>query len=513
MLNIASIARRQAVVFILIASALPSPAEIRLPKMLSDGAVLQRERPIHIWGWATPGARISAHFHSQTVTADADTVGRWSVYLQPESAGGPYTLTLTGDGGAKTLNDLLVGDVWLASGQSNMEFPLQGFGASAPMKNQAEEIANANHPRIRLLRLEQKSSDFPVNDISGAWTVCTPETAKTFSAVAYFFGREISEREKVPIGLIDSTWGGTPADSWVSLDTLGSDPRLLPAFASRASFADKQTDLNETIASEKQADTAAKSAGKPVPSHPWHPFETSWLPAGLYNGMIAPLTPMTIKGFLWYQGETNSSPERAPFYHTLFSSLIGDWRMHFAQGDLPFLFVQISSFNSPGEKWGLVREQQRRTLDVTDTAMAVTLDVGQADNVHPPDKQTVGARLALAARAKVYGEKVVYSGPAFREATWVTQPNGSRAMQVWFDHAEGLSFHGKPVSGFELAGADHKFVAAEARIEGETVVVSAAALPDPMYVRYGWASVVQDSLYNAAGLPASTFTSEPVPTR
>jgi sialate O-acetylesterase len=364
-----------------------------------------------------------------------------------------------------------------------------------------------------LLRLEHKSSDFPLNDSSASWTTCTPETAKDFSAVAYFFGREISEREKVPIGLIDTTWGGTPADSWVSLDTLGSDPRLLPAFASRASFANQQADLDATVAAEKREDDAAKAAGKPAPSHPWHPYETSWLPGGLYNGMIAPLTQMTIKGFLWYQGETNSSPERAPFYHSLFSALIGDWRQHFAQGSLPFLFVQISSFTSPGENWGLVREQQRRTLDIADTAMVVTLDVGERDNVHPADKQTVGARLALAARATVYGEKVSFSGPAFREATPLEQADGTKAMQVWFDDAEGLSFHGKPASGFELAGSDHKFVPADSRIQDGAVLVSTPTVPNPIYVRYGWMSAVPDSLYNAAGLPASTFTSEPTPLR
>jgi sialate O-acetylesterase len=512
-LKISCSVRRYLVAIVLVASAVRVKAEIRLPRMLSDEAVLQRDRPIHLWGWSTPGARISAHFHKQTVAANADAIGRWSLYLQPESAGGPFVLTLTGDGDTRTLNDMLVGDVWLASGQSNMEFPLQGFGAGTSLKNQAAEIANANHPNVRLLRLEHKSSDFPLNDNSAAWTACTPEAAKDFSAVAYFFGREIADREKVPVGLIDTTWGGTPADSWVSLDTLGNDPRLLPAFAGRASFADQQAELDATIAAEKREDDAAKAAGRPAPTHPWHPYETSWLPGGLYNGMIAPLTPMTIKGFLWYQGETNSSPERAPFYHTLFSALIGDWRQHFKQSNLPFLFVQISSFTSPGENWGLIREQQRRTLDVAETAMVVTLDVGKADNVHPPDKQAVGARLALAARSKVYGESVPYSGPAFREATPLVQPDGTTAMQVWFDHAEDLSFHGKPVSGFELAGPDHKFIPADARIQENTVLVSTPALPNPTYVRYGWASVVPDSLYNAAGLPASTFTSEPTPLR
>ena len=233
--------------------------------------------------------------------------------------------------------------------------------------------------------------------------------------------------------------------------------------------------------------------------------------------LIAPITPLTVKGFLWYQGETNSGPDRAPFYAALMRGLITDWRMHFAQGELPFLFVQISSFASPQEQWGMLRDQQRRTLAVADTSMAVSLDVGLEHNVHPPDNQTVAARLALAARATVYGEPIPYASPLFREATTELRPDGTIAMRVWFDNAQGLTTRGQParssgVAAFELAGPDHHFVPAEARLEGSTVVVSTPALPHPTYVRYGWSSVVRAFLYNAAGLPASTFTSEPVPT-
>jgi sialate O-acetylesterase len=487
--------------------------EIRLPGMLSSHAVLQRERPIHIWGWAKAGAHITVRFHEQSVAADANELGAWSVYLRPEKAGGPYTLRVSGDGAETVLDDVLVGDVWFASGQSNMEMPLNGFLPGAVVKDSAKEIAAANQPKLRLLLVEHKSSDYPVHEIGGSWKQCTPETARWFSAVAYFFGREIAGKEDVPVGLIDSTWGGTPADSWVSMDTLGTNSALLPAFASRASFANQVADFSAKLAAEKAEDAQAKAAGKPTPAHPWHPDETSWSPAGLYNGMIAPFTPMTIKGFIWYQGETNSSHDRAQYYSSLFSALIGDWRMHFAQGALPFLYVQISSFNSPGEDWGMVRDQQRRSLEVANTAMVVTLDVGLADNVHPPDKQTVGGRLALAARAVAYGDPVPYSGPAFREVTTELQPDGSMALRVWFDHGYGLSFHGKPAGGFEVAGDDHHFVPAQAEIEGDTVLVRAAVMKLPKYVRFGWQGVVESNLYNAAGLPTSTFTSEPTPGR
>lgn len=477
-------------------------AEIRLPHLLSDHAVLQRDRPVHLWGWSAPEARLTLHFHAQTLQATANLLGAWSATLMPENAGGPYLLTIDGDGHAE-VRDILMGDVWFASGQSNMEIPLSGFGAGAPIKNGAEEIAAANHPEIRLLLEERKSSDIPVEDIAGTWTTCTPEAAAKFSAVAYFFGREIAAREHVAIGLVDATWGGTPADAWVSLDTLGTDAQLLPAFRARAAFAAAQADMAPQLEMEKREDVAAAAAGRFAPKHPWRPFEASWVPAGLYNGMISPVTPFTLKGFLWYQGETNSGEGRADFYATLFPALIRDWRMHFGQGELPFLFVQISSANAPNEHWGIVRDAQRRALSLRNTAMAVTLDVGLAENVHPPDKQTVGARLALAARAMVYGEAVPYVSPLPWEVT--VQPG---ALRVWFDHAEGLSSRGKPLDGFEIAGADHRFVPATAKLEGTSVVVAAPQIATPMYVRYLWQNFPPAPLYNGAGLPASTFSSE-----
>jgi sialate O-acetylesterase len=484
-------------------------AEIRLPHLFTDHAVLQRDRPLRVWGWAAPGANLTVHFHAQTLQAAADTFGAWSVTLQPETSGGPYVLTVDGDGHAE-VKDILMGDVWIASGQSNMEIPLKGFGPNTPIKNGAAEIAAAHHPEIRLLLEGRKSADIPQDDVEGTWELCTPTSAAEFSAVAYFFGKEISAREHVAIGLVDATWGGTPADAWVSLDTLGTDANLLPAFRARAQFAEQQGVAEQQQAIEKREDAAAAAAGRFATHHPWHPFEASWIPAALYNGMIAPLTPYSVAGFLWYQGETNSGPERADFYATLFPALIGDWRMHFAQGDLPFLFVQISAANAPGEHWGMVRDAQRRALVVRNTAMAVSLDVGSPDNVHPPDKQTVSARLALAARALVYGENVAYIPPQPREVTAYSAQPG--ALQVWFDHADGLTARGQGVNGFEVAGADQQFVPATARIEGTTVIVAATQVTQPKYVRYLWQNFPPAPLYNREGLPASTFSSEWFPT-
>ena len=478
-------------------------AEVRLTSVITDHAVLQRDAPIHLWGEASPAEKITIHFHDQSVATTASRLGLWEAWLMPEPAGGPFTLTVHGSS-ELSRSDLLVGDVWFASGQSNMEMPLAGFPGQAHITNAAQEIAGADLPQVRLLRMELKSSDSPLTGISAVWQPCTPETAKDFSAVAYFFAREVGKREHIPIGVIDSSWGGTPIDSWVSLDALSADASLMPAFAARAQFADMQTHLEQVESAEKRADAEAASHQLAKPSHPWHPDPSSWIPAGLYNGMVAPFTPYTIKGFLWYQGETDSAPDRADLYAKLLPALIADWRRQWRQGNLPFLFVQISSFESPQQNWGLIRDSQRRSLQVTNTGMAVTLDIGQRDNVHPPDKQTVAARLVLAARALAYGEPTLaFNGPLYRQTT--REPG---SLRVWFDHAEGLHSGGDGLKGFEVAGADGHFVAASASVQGMSVVVSAPEVVEPVQIRYAWESFTDANLYNGAALPASTFVAE-----
>jgi len=479
-------------------------AEVRLPHILSDHVVLQRGMPIHIWGWADAGEHVQVSFRGQKLDTVSDGLGRWSVYLKPQKAGGPFTLTVTGSN-TITLHDVLVGDVWFASGQSNMQIPLMGFPGYAVIKNAKQEIANATHPRIHLLRLQDTASEYEQDDQSAEWTLCTPATATDFSAVAYFFGRGMQQEQHVPIGLIDSTWGGTPISAWISLDEFSWDASLMPEFAARVPMVEDQHDVPAMLAQEKREDAAAKAAGQPAPKHPWHPDPASWQPAALFNGMVAPALPFTIKGVIWYQGATDTPAMRAPFYVHAFPDMITDWRRRWREGNFPFLFVQISSFTStPSETWGIVREAQRRTLKLADTAMAVSLDVGEADNVHPPDKQTVGKRLDLAARAVVYGEKIEYSGPLFRQAT---PENGS--IRVYFTHAAGLTARGAPLKTFEVAGKDGQFYPATAKIEGDTVVAAASQVPHPKYVRYAWAnSALAANLYNSAGLPASTFTSQ-----
>jgi sialate O-acetylesterase len=480
--------------------------EARLPQVLSEHAVLQRDSPIHIWGWANPGEAVTVTLLKQKQSATTDDLGKWSVYLAPERAGGPYVLTVQATN-TITISDILIGDVWFASGQSNMEMPLKGFPGSAVLKNGAEEIANSNQPQIHLLRVNKRPSNHPLPDLKDpdeVWTLCTPETAANFSAVAYFFGREIQQTEQVPIGLIDDTWGGTPAEAWISLDSISADASLMPVFQAWAPMANRAVDNDAVIAMEKRQDETARQANAPAPRHPWHPAFESWAPAFLYNGMVAPFIEFPIKGVIWYQGEANTGHERGPLYYRVFPTLIQDWRTKWGEGNFPFLFVQISSFKSTGaEDWGLVRDAQRRTLERTNTGMAVTLDVGDPDNVHPSDKQTVGYRLALIARNLSYGEHLEDSGPLFRYAI----PEGAY-IRVWFDHADGLTARGGTVAGFEVAGDDHRFSSATARLDGNTVRVSSSQIKAPKYVRYAWANAPQANLFNSAGLPASTFSSE-----
>jgi len=492
-----------AAALLLACGARSGKCQAKLPGILSSHMVLQRDRPIHVWGWSAPGEKVAVEFHGVTRAAAGDSLGNWSVYLPPEAAGGPYQLTVTATNKI-VLEDVLIGDVWFASGQSNMEMPLKGF-TGAPLKNSAEEIAHAGQAQIRLIQIPHKAVDLPQRNSDASWTVCTPETAANFSAVAYLFGRELNAQEHVPIGLFDATWGGTPAEAWLSLEAISADAALMPVFATRARMMEAQADAAAIAAAERREDEAARQAGKTPPPHPWRPDPASWAPAWLFNGMIAPATPFTIKGVIWYQGESNSRLAFAPMYAKLFPALIADWRAQWHQGDFPFLFVQISNFKSNAtEEWAIIREAQRRSLSVANTAMVVTADIGDPDNVHPADKQTVGARLALAARALAYGEKVEYSGPLFRQAT----PE-SDGIRIWFDHVgNGLAAKGDALQGFEIAGDNGRFVAATARIDGKTVIVGSTQVAEPKYVRYGWANAPAINLYNSEGLPASPFTSE-----
>ena len=483
------------------------PAQVTLPKILSSHMVMQRDLPVHVWGMASPGQSVTVAFRGESRLVNADQLGHWNAYLKPGPAGGPFTLTVTpgpasnqaSNQGAITREDIMVGDVWVASGQSNMEFPLNRSSTAA------QDLPNAANPQIRLLMIRKRTADYAMWDAdTDGWTPSTSETAKEFSAVAYYFARDIAARQHVTIGLIDATWGGTVGESWVRLTALGEDASLAPIFASRGRMTDDAADADAELADEKKQLEEAKAAGKPAPQFPWHPPLMSWGPGLLWNGMIAPLTPLPIRGALWYQGESNSALARVHSYDRVMRTLIGDWRRQWGIGDFPFLYVQISNFKStPREDWAELREQQVRTLAMRNTAMAVTIDIGNPDDVHPTNKLDVGLRLARAARVLTYGESIEFSGPMFRQAT--TEAGSIRA---WFDHAKGLNAKGGTITGFEVAGRDGKYVPASATIDGATVVVSSPDVPAPVYVRYGWANSPQCNLFNGEDLPASPFTSE-----
>lgn len=477
-----------------------TPSALRLPNVISNNAVLQRGRPIHIWGWSNPNESITVQFHNQSEPTTADAQGQWELWLAPEPAGGPYTLTVTGSRGEAplTVSNVLVGDVWFASGQSNMQIPLNGFPGSAVIKNAAQEIANSTHPNIRLLHIANTASPSPQSDITATWTPCNPTTTPTFSAVAYFFASDLEAHLNVPIGIIDSTWGGTPISSWMSSTLLASHAGFKPVFDK---WATDQVQVGAIEAQDKQQDAAA--AGRPAPQHPWEPDLQSWRPSYLWNGMVAPVAPYTIRGFIWYQGATDSTDQWNPgLYKRLFPAMIEDWRAHWNEGSLPFLYVQISSFNAPPQQqWGVIRDAQRTTLALRNTGMAVSLDVGEKNNIHPPDKQTVAQRLALTAYRISYGQQVEDEGPLFEQVI-----RQGEQLRIYFTHtARGLVSKGGPPQGFEVEDTSGNWHAVQAVIQGNNIVVDTTTVPNATAVRYGWANFTNANLYNGVGLPASTF--------
>jgi len=477
------------------------PAQVTLPKILSSHMVVQRNLPVHVWGLATPGEQVSVTFRGETSAATAGSLGRWSVYLTPGAAGGPFAMTVLGAAAGEQpirLDDILVGDVWVASGQSNMEFRMVQAATAA------EDLPHAAIPHLRLLMIRKRAINYPQDDADTAgWTPSSPETAKDFSAVAWYFARDLEQREHVPVGVVDSTWGGTPVEAWTRMGALGADAALAPVFANWGQMTGREEDVLQKDKERQREAAEAKAQGKPAPVLAWQPNLDSWGPGMLYNGMIAPLTPMAIRGVLWYQGESNAGRDQASLYGRNFSDMITDWRYQWGVGDFPFLFAQLANYkSSPANDWATLREQQLQTLELNNTGMAVTIDIGNPDNIHPTDKLYVGLRLSRAARVLSYGEKVEDSGPMFRQAT----PEGG-TVRAWFTHAKGMMAKGGELTGFEVAGADGKFVSATAKIDGETVVASSPSIAEPVAVRYGWANSPQCNLFNGEGLPASPFTS------
>ncbi|WP_326993607.1 sialate O-acetylesterase [Chitinophaga sp. 212800010-3] len=452
-------------------------AEVKLPQLFSDNMVLQRNAPIPIWGWAAAGEKVTVRFNKQVKTIRAGKDGRWQLQLNAEAAGGPYELDVKGDNDL-LIRNVLVGEVWICSGQSNMEFALKN------VQNNAEEIKAANYPQIRELTVPRNTSLTPQPDILPAsWKVCTPETAGTFSAVAYFFARKLQEELHVPIGLIHSSWGGTNVETWTSTAALSTDPdfKELPAIT-----ADKI------------------KAG--LPSNSPNSF-----PSQLFNAMLSPLIPYGIRGAIWYQGEANA--DRAFQYRRTFPLMINDWREHWHEGDFPFYFVQISSFNPSGRmlltgsRWAELREAQLLTLSLPNTGMAVTTDIGNPTDVHPANKQDVGLRLALNALQKTYGRNVVPCGPIY-QSIYI---KNSTAILHFSNTGSGLVAQNRYgyLQGFQIAGADQQFKWAKADLQGDSVIVYNETVTAPVAVRYGWTDdAMEANLYNKEGLPATPFRTD-----
>lgn len=483
-------------------------ADITLAPLFRDGAVLQRDQPLVVWGRATVAERVTVTFRKQTASVIAGVDGRWKVTLKPEKASASGAELVVSGANTIRVRDVLVGDVWLCSGQSNMVWMLRS-------SNDAErEIAAADFPLIRQFKVPTVVAEKPADDVAGSWTECTPETAGNFSAVAYFFARDLHQKLSVPIGLVVSAWGGTQIEGWINEATLCANPASKEIFGRWKKLLEEHPEKLKAHAAavekwksdQATAKAAGRKAGRKQPAAPEGPG-SRWMPAGLYNAMIAPLVPYALKGALWYQGETNAS--RHAEYASLFTDMINQWRTDFGQ-PLPFYFVQLANYEAgagnTGDVWAYLREAQAAALKLSHTGMAVTIDIGNPKDIHPRNKQDVGKRLALHARKQIYGEDIETDGPMFTAAK-----RAGRAMRVSFTHADGLKLTPAAEDGrvaFEIAGADKKFVPAEARVRGDTVVVSAEAVPEPVAVRYAWRNSPDARLFNGAGLPAAPFRSD-----
>lgn len=484
----------------LASSAVP---ELTPAPLFGDHAVLQRDKPVPVWGAAGPGEKITVTFAGQSLSTTADAAGRWRVDLAPLSASAePRDLVIAGSSRTVTLHDILVGEVWLASGQSNMERAMR-LTYDAPI----DIPGSVNYPLIRHFKTATTVADRPAASVAGAWELPGPETTAGFTAVGYYFARDLLDLLRVPVGIVNSTVGGTPVEAWTEADALRADPAY-PAVAARwrdgqGNATTNKADYDRLLARWQAAQKENRPKGSPskVP-YPRPPL------SGLYNGMIAPLVPYALRGAIWYQGEANVG--RASEYQSLFASLIAGWRHAFGQDDFPFFWVQLANHarnDKDGTAVAELREAQTRTLALPATGQAVIVDIGHANDVHPRNKRDVGRRLARLALHRVYGLDLVDSGPVFASA----RREGAGYRVTFTGIAGGLSAPLRALTGFELAGADRVFHPAEAKIEGDAVLVTSAEVGDPVAVRYAWRNSPAAGLFNDEGLPAVPFRTDDWP--
>ena len=498
--------------------AISSQADVRLPRIFGDHMVLQREQAIPVWGWAEPGEKVSVSLGSgdaaSTVTGDD---GKWTVKLPAQDAGGPVTLTIKGNN-AITLSDILIGEVWVCSGQSNMEWTVN---RSNDFEN---EQAAATFPKIRHIKIPKRPLGFPQDDVEADWTVCSPDTVGSYTAAGYFFGRTLHKELDVPVGLVNSSWGGTRIEPWtppcgfVGIKELAEILQQVELTnpANGGYQAKLAAYLDELGAWTKEAKIAfnEETPLNPPPAYPAdiQPLTSHQSPTTLYNGMIHPLVPFAIRGAIWYQGESNHG-EGMLYYHKM-RALIEGWREVWNQGEFPFLYVQIAPYQYGSESPGILPifwEAQNKSLEIPNTGQVVIHDIGNLKDIHPKNKQDVGARLALIALAKTYGQSgIVYSGPTFKSL----KVEGNK-LRVTFNHVGGglVSRDGKPLSWFEIIGEETDFVPAKAEIDGDSVVLSAPEVKKAAAMRFAWHKLAEPNLANKEGLPAAPFRAGEVPDR
>ncbi len=458
-------------------------AELIIPSVFSDHMVLQRDVKVPIWGWAEPGDKITVKLEHEKKTAIADKDGKWIVRLNKHKAGGPFNISITGKTSVN-LQDVYFGEVWLCSGQSNMQMLLgksERSWITGGVTDFEKEIADSDYPQIRMLTVpfDDKTMVFePKKDSGGNWIVCSPQTSGKFAAIPFLFARIIHQKLKVPVGLLNVTLGGSCVEAWISNDSARNEPGMKSGMTEwDTAWGEYQKSLNNKI-------TAV------------NPINHRSTPTVLYNGMLAPFVPYAMKGVLWYQGEANAA--KPDNYADHFMTLIRDWRRQWGIGDFPFLYVQLAPIG--GESYSGLREAQRQALILPNTAMAVCVDTDSG--LHPLNKKPVGERLAMAARALAYDEKIEYSGPLPEIAT---TENGNICLT--FSHVGmGLaSADGGELKSFEIAGADGIYLPATARIDGDKIMVSSVKILNPVAVRYGWRDGLIRNLVNKNGLPASPF--------
>lgn len=455
---------------LLISFYVPSFSQVQLPSFISDNMVLKQNSEAPIWGWAEPGTRVSVtpSWSNTVYQTSADNKGEWFVKITTPAAGGPYSVIINKD----TLVNVMVGEVWICSGQSNMQWALN------QSENPDEEILNANYPNIRLFYAARDNARIPNKDVYGQWDECTSKTASTFSAVAYYFGKKLLKELNIPIGLIHVSWGGSTAQAW-------TNPEVLKTTAEGKFYLEK---FNEKIKNTPPGELPRNYRD----------------PGANYFGMIKPLIPYAISGVIWYQGENNVFEHQ--MYRNLFETMVGNWRSEWQLGDFPFYFVQLAPFKySQNHVGAALRDAQRKSLEITNTGMAVTLDIGNPDDIHPKNKKDVGERLSLWALAKTYGKNnLVYSGPIYKSM----KVEGNK-IRIGFEHVgSGLYCKGEKLTHFTIAGNDKVFHPATAVIINDNILVSSDAVKKPVAVRYAFENDDEPNLFNKENLPASTFRTD-----